>query len=278
MLKQRVISSFFIFIFLFFAINNQLFFTFFFIHFLSFFALWEFFRLNSFRTSNRLLDKKDQILNNFFLTRVKLTVTDYFHIFCIQILLILYKNFEFLFISFILIYFLYLILTLKKNIYKYLGLVYLSLPFFCFIYLQKIDQLMINFMIIFIITIATDIGGYVIGKSIKGPKISKRISPKKTWSGFVGSILFSLVFCEFFFENALINIGVFSLIVLFSLICQVGDFIESYFKRLCFIKESSNLIPGHGGILDRLDGAILLTTFIFILNIFQINFINFFNL
>ena len=83
---------------------------------------------------------------------------------------------------------------------------------------------------------------------------------------------------SFFFENALINIGVFSLIVLFSLICQVGDFIESYFKRLCFIKESSNLIPGHGGILDRLDGAILLTTFIFILNIFQINFINFFNL
>ena len=137
---------------------------------------------------------------------------------------------------------------------------------------------MINFMIIFIITIATDIGGYVIGKSIKGPKISRRISPKKTWSGFVGSILFSLVFCEFFFENALINIGVFSLIVLFSLICQVGDFIESYFKRLCFIKESSNLIPGHGGILDRLDGAILLTTFIFILNILQINFINFFNL
>ena len=68
------------------------------------------------------------------------------------------------------------------------------------------------------------------------------------------------------------------MIVLFSLICQVGDFIESYFKRLCFIKESSNLIPGHGGILDRLDGAILLTTFIFILNILQINFINFFNL
>ena len=277
MLKQRVISSFFIFLFLFFAFNNEPFFTFFFIHLISFFALWEFFRLCSFRTLSNPSDNKDQILNNFFLTRVKLKTIDYFHIFCIQILLISYKNFEFFFIFFILIFCFYLIFTIQKNIYKYFGIIYLSLPFFCFVYFQKTDQLIINFMIIFVITVATDVGGYVIGNSLKGPKILKSISPKKTWSGFAGGIIFSLFFCDFFFENSLTNILFFSLILLFSFICQIGDFIESYFKRICFVKESSNLIPGHGGILDRFDGAILLTTFIFILNILQIDFLKFFN-
>ncbi|MDC3091389.1 phosphatidate cytidylyltransferase, partial [Rickettsiales bacterium] len=183
------------------------------------------------------------------------------------------KNFEFIFVYMLAGYFLYLVFNIKKNIYQYFGIIYLSLPFFGFLYFQKIDQLITNFVLIFIITVCTDVGGFVMGKLLKGPKILKKISPKKTWSGFVGGILFSVVISELFYENIFGSFKICILVCLFSFICQVGDFIESYFKRLCNVKESSNLIPGHGGILDRLDGAILLTIFIFVLNIFQINFL-----
>lgn len=271
MLKNRIISSFFIFLFIFISLNNNFFFNFFFIHLICFFILWEFFRLYNFRNLQSSVDTRDQVLNNFFLTRIKLSIFDYAHILFIQILLISYNNFEFIFIYMLTGYFLYLVFNIKKNIYQFFGVIYLSLPFFGFLYFQKIDQLITNFVLIFIITVSTDVGGFFMGKLLKGPKILKKISPKKTWSGFVGAILLSVVISELFYENIFGNFKACILVCLFSFVCQVGDFIESYFKRLCNVKESSNLIPGHGGILDRLDGAILLTTFITLFSIFQIN-------
>ena len=108
----------------------------------------------------------------------------------------------------------------------------------------------------------TDIGGYIFGKLFSGPKLIK-ISPNKTWSGVVGSIILSqFAFLIFFLDvNYQFNIYIiFSQLVL-SIIGQVGDILMSYIKRKNYKKDTSNLIPGHGGFLDRVDGLIWIIIF-----------------
>ena len=114
----------------------------------------------------------------------------------------------------------------------------------------------------------SDIGGYVFGKLIGGKKI-KIISPNKTYSGFVGSFLFVQSFG--FYTKSFLNISFINEAFLnfyFLLICTLvvisGDMLFSYFKRICHIKDFSNFLPGHGGLLDRIDGLILLTIFVYI--------------
>ena len=108
------------------------------------------------------------------------------------------------------------------------------------------------------ICIFSDIGGYVVGKNIGGKKLTK-ISPNKTVSGSIGSFLFSLFpliilmvigHDEIFFERMIFSC------LLISLACQLGDLIISYFKRLAKVKDTGNILPGHGGMLDRIDGTI----------------------
>ena len=108
------------------------------------------------------------------------------------------------------------------------------------------------------ICIFSDIGGYVVGKNIGGKKLTK-ISPNKTVSGSIGSFLFSLFplgilmllgLDENFFERMIFSC------LLISLACQLGDLIISYFKRLAKVKDTGNILPGHGGMLDRIDGVI----------------------
>ena len=108
------------------------------------------------------------------------------------------------------------------------------------------------------ICIFSDIGGYVVGKNIGGKKLTK-ISPNKTVSGSIGSFLFSLFpliimmvidHDEIFFERMIFSC------LLISLACQLGDLIISYFKRLAKVKDTGKILPGHGGMLDRIDGAI----------------------
>ena len=123
--------------------------------------------------------------------------------------------------------------------------------------------------LIFILSICagSDIGGYVFGKLIGGKKLIK-ISPNKTVSGTVGSFIFSLLPIFLFnFQLTLKNIF-FCLIV--SLSCQIGDLIISYFKRLNKIKDTGSILPGHGGLLDRLDGIIFALPTVYILKILQI--------
>jgi len=116
-------------------------------------------------------------------------------------------------------------------------------------------------------------GGYIFGKILKGPKITK-ISPNKTYAGVLGGFLCSIIFLysTIYLGKYIININlIFNLenilwILFISLISQIGDLIISYFKRQSNIKDTGNLIPGHGGILDRIDGMVFVFPVIFILN------------
>ena len=124
-------------------------------------------------------------------------------------------------------------------------------------------------------TFLSDIGGYFFGKTFKGKKLTK-ISPNKTYSGSIGSVFLSttsLIFLEliqkFLFEENLINFYEFKyffITILISIVCQLGDLYVSFWKRKIKIKNISNLLPGHGGVLDRVDGLIFVLIFCFIIN------------
>ena len=127
------------------------------------------------------------------------------------------------------------------------------------------------FILILIICIFTDLGGYIFGKIFKGPKLIK-ISPKKTYSGALGGFILSLVAALIYskytgqgaatYGNLSLWTGIalnkiyFLFILFISLVSQIGDLIISYFKRLAKVKNTGNLLPGHGGLLDRIDGII----------------------
>ena len=108
------------------------------------------------------------------------------------------------------------------------------------------------------VSIATDIGGITFGKFFKGRKLTK-ISPNKTISGSLGSFIFSMILIPFFY-NYLNHHELFTIILItfiISLISQIGDLFISLIKRRANVKNTSNLLPGHGGFLDRIDGIIL---------------------
>ena len=106
--------------------------------------------------------------------------------------------------------------------------------------------------------IASDVGGYVFGKFFKGPKLSK-ISPNKTIAGSVGSILLSSItfLMLFYYFTKNFELKILSIGIITSASCQIGDLFFSYFKRKSKLKDTGNLLPGHGGILDRVDGILL---------------------
>ena len=122
--------------------------------------------------------------------------------------------------------------------------------------------------IFFAITIAisSDIGGLVVGSLIKGKKLTK-ISPKKTISGSIGSFCFSLLCLPFFMD--VFTAYSFSIVILItlvvSLVTQVGDLFVSFIKRKANVKDTSDLLPGHGGFLDRVDGIIFAIPFLLFL-------------
>ena len=115
--------------------------------------------------------------------------------------------------------------------------------------------------------IATDIGAYFAGRTIGGPKIAPKISPSKTWAGLVGGMMFAgltLALLNYYHilqrekiyggDWSIDWIGCFSTGAIIAVIAQCGDFLESWMKRKAGVKDSGNLIPGHGGLLDRVDG------------------------
>ena len=150
----------------------------------------------------------------------------------------------------------------QKKPYYVLGFLFLALSFYS-VYVIRTDpnSRLDYFIIILLICISTDIGGYIFGKLFKGPKLTK-ISPKKTYSGAIGGYILSIIFLNLFigssyyFSPQEMNSNYFILILLISTVSQLGDIIISYFKRLSKIKDTGKLIPGHGGLLDRIDGMI----------------------
>ena len=151
-------------------------------------------------------------------------------------------------------------IKLKKSLKKinvFLSFIYLSFFAFivCYSYYEKISLIFILLVCIF-----SDVGGYIIGKTIGGKKLTK-ISPKKTISGSIGSLFFSIIplFILNIYDNDEypIKIFIFLLCLLISLACQIGDLFISYLKRKAKVKDTGNILPGHGGLLDRIDGIIL---------------------
>ena len=157
-------------------------------------------------------------------------------------------------------------INLVKKIWKTKTIIILpiilSFLFLCLFihtaYKFRIEEGAISILFVLGICIFSDIGGYIVGKSIGGKKLTK-ISPKKTISGSIGSFLFSLfplgVLMILGFEENLPGEGILVCLIL-SLACQLGDLIISYFKRLAKVKDTGKILPGHGGMLDRIDGII----------------------
>ena len=147
----------------------------------------------------------------------------------------------------------------KKPLFKFflnlIFIVYIFLFTFFFFYFSSFFQLKILLFLILLTCIASDIGGFIVGKIFKGSKLTK-LSPKKTKSGSVGSFLFSSIFFSvgmFYFSNT-INIKIILVGLLTSMICQMGDLFFSFLKRKSNVKDTGNFFPGHGGVLDRFDG------------------------
>ena len=160
----------------------------------------------------------------------------------------------------------------KREIVKIIGIFYLLFAFYM-AYLLREELSIELFIFILVICVFTDLGGYLFGKIFKGPKLTN-ISPKKTYAGVVGGFILSL-FATFIYlklgpfdilsylnfsilidNDSVFNDMLFLFILFLSLISQVGDLIISYFKRLAKVKDTGSLLPGHGGLLDRIDGII----------------------
>ncbi|MDX1739065.1 MAG: phosphatidate cytidylyltransferase [Alphaproteobacteria bacterium] len=138
-----------------------------------------------------------------------------------------------------------------------MGVPYLVLAFVtCFI-LRDSEQGVWLLAWLVAMVVATDIGAYAAGRTFGGPKIAPKISPKKTWAGLFGGIVASILvtlvlkFAGVKLTQNAIGIAIAAII---PVVAQAGDFLESWMKRRAAVKESSSLIPGHGGFLDRLDG------------------------
>tara|TARA_B100001741_G_scaffold284736_1_gene260487 strand:- start:1045 stop:1680 length:636 start_codon:yes stop_codon:yes gene_type:complete len=155
----------------------------------------------------------------------------------------------------------------KNDLVKLFGTIFLFFSFYSAFNIREKSGIDF-FIFIILVCIFTDIGGYVFGKIFKGPRLTS-ISPKKTYAGVIGGFLLSLVagitYIKFISSEFLATdysrllFGIF----LISLISQIGDLIISYFKRKAKFKDTGKILPGHGGLLDRVDGLIFVMPIIY---------------
>ena len=166
----------------------------------------------------------------------------------------------------------------KKTTILFLDLI-LILSLYSIYYLSDLNEISFYILLwIIILVVCSDIGGYVFGKIFKWKKLTK-ISPRKTLSGVFGSFIFSLF--SVFIANAMLSSNqvipidfldpkFFFLAIIFSLIAQAGDLTISYFKRIEKVKDTGKILPGHGGILDRIDGLMFVVILAFVLIYFHL--------
>lgn len=147
----------------------------------------------------------------------------------------------------------------KGKLWFAIGALYLAIPVCAFIFLRSADEVGVSVVFwIACMVVATDTGGYAFGIIVGGPKLAPKISPKKTWAGLIGGMsgafLTGLAFSFAFNWAEPILISCLSAIL--AVVAQMGDLFESHVKRRFDVKDSSQIIPGHGGVLDRLDGML----------------------
>ena len=184
---------------------------------------------------------------------------------------------SYFFIFFILIIYLIALyewhfLSVNKN-YHLPGFIFISFSLYTFYYL-RIDGYYHLFLLIILTCISTDIGGYIFGKILKGPKITK-ISPNKTYTGMLGGFSLSIILLIILRSNtdlflllkseSLVYLNIFVLVIIISFVSQLGDLTISYFKRKSNIKNTGKILPGHGGLLDRIDGMVFAFPFTYLL-------------
>ena len=168
----------------------------------------------------------------------------------------------------------------KNLLFILLSGILLMFSFYSFYFLR--GETKYSLIILFWIlasTFLSDMGGYIFGKIFKGKKLTK-ISPKKTYSGAFGSIALACsslplinLLQSYFLNEILINfleLNFLTITILIYLVCQLGDIGVSFLKRKINIKNISNILPGHGGVLDRIDGLIFVMIFCFILKLFEL--------
>ena len=159
----------------------------------------------------------------------------------------------------------------NNELTRIFGIIFLFFSFFFAFYLR--ENFFNLFLLIIVVCIFTDVGGYIFGKVFKGLKLTK-ISPNKTYSGVIGSFLISLIAGSLYLnfpDNREILIEdplkIFLLILFISFVSQLGDLIISYFKRKANLKDTGKILPGHGGFLDRIDGLIFAIPALYILTL-----------
>ena len=190
-----------------------------------------------------------------------------------QIILILVLLIIFFQLYYEFFYILNKLISYKKKNLLYFGLLIILIYILtfilsiAFILLDKQNNNFIMLIMTISVCIASDIGGYTFGRIFKGKKLT-RISPRKTYSGLVGAYILSvisssLIFYEYF---SIYYIIIFTIII--STVSQIGDLFISYLKRKAKIKDTGKFLPGHGGLLDRLDGIIFSIFFLLIINLF----------
>ena len=201
------------------------------------------------------------------------------------ILMIFYSQLIFILLLFLVLFFSFkewFFLNKKKiNLTTLFGFIFLIISIY-FAYSLRGDELSTKtlFLWLILICVFSDIGGYFFGKTFGKRKITK-ISPNKTYAGMYGSFLFSLIpsiFVYFLEIKIIVDVSNKNELLLYyillplilSLVCQAGDLTISYFKRINKFKDTGNILPGHGGLLDRIDGIIFVIFFSGILNILGI--------
>ena len=232
-------------------------------------SLWEYLRLMKFKS---LKFEEDIIKSNFLLSKTKIDLKNFLLILSLIVSCIFFY-FNFFIISLILFSFcIYLLVIMNKENFLFsFGVVYISLPFYFLIYLSTLADFKIYILFVIFFSLLVDTSAYLFGSRIGGRKLAPLISPNKTISGALGGIFVPTLVCIIIFykKDLLANITFFS--IFFSCIVQCGDLLESKFKRICGVKDSSNIIPGHGGLLDRFDGIFLFLILISLLIILDYN-------
>ena len=152
----------------------------------------------------------------------------------------------------------YLVRSAQAGPWSYLGIPYVALPPVALMALRADPQLGLAAMIwLFAVTWAGDIGAYFVGRMVGGPKLIPAISPNKTWAGAVGAVLVSTLVAAVLarvLTGAIVMPALLGAVL--SIVAQAGDLFKSLLKRRHGLKDSGDLIPGHGGIIDRVDGLV----------------------